>query len=485
MQSADGIPSNWTVEPASEAASGEALLTAIKAEFERYVVLPPHAAVAIALWVMHSWTIDAADISPILALISPEKRCGKTTVLKILNRLTRRASLASNISTAALFRYIEAAQPTLLIDEADSFLKDDEAMRGVLNSGHSKEAAYVIRCDGEDMTPRKFSTWAPKAIACIKKLPSTLTDRSITVPMRRKLKTEKRPRYRDRDREEFQLIRSQALRWANDNSLPDDPPVPDALDDRSADNWRPLIAIANHAGGEWPEAARTAALALSGVGDDTTGVRLLRDIKWIFDGNPRKDEGTGEIIAEEPVDRMWSSVLAGRLVKIEDLPWADWPKKGFTQTVLAALLKPFGIKPTTIRIGTETLKGYMLASFKEAFEAYLGDREPAQPSTGGVPPVTPSQPDNDGPNLNSLAVTQEKHVTAEQSQKPPSNGHCYVVTGKKTLRSGVEPSDSSTGEIIANNPEDRRELPSVRVSIREIRHPAISAGLHNSLDDFT
>lgn len=429
------------VEAAAESADGSKLLDAIKDVFEKYVVLPPHTAEAIALWIMHTWAIDAVDISPILAIISPEKRCGKTTVLKLLNRLTRRASLASNISTAALFRYIEAEQPTLLIDEGDSFLKDNEEMRGVLNSGHSREAAYVIRCEGDDMAPRRFSTWGPKAIAAIKKLPSTLTDRSITVPMRRKLKTEKRPRYRDKDQEQFQILRSQALRWTDDNRklLPDDPPVPEALDDRAADNWRPLLAIAKAAGGEWPEIARIAALALSGATDDTLGVRLLTDIKWILEGKPRKDDETGGIATEfDPPDKIFSAVLVGHLIGIEDSPWAVWHKKGFTQTTLADLLDPFHIKPSTVRIGDTTLKGYTLASFSEAFGAYVDDTA----STGGLLPVTPSQPNKDGPNLQTSAVTLEMHVTAGQSQKPAPNGHCYPVTDKMPpVEGGTESAD--------------------------------------------
>jgi putative DNA primase/helicase len=168
---ADDIPASWSVEAAAEPTDGGQLLDTIKEIFEKYIVLPLHTAAAIALWVMHTWTIAAADISPILALISPEPRCGKTTVLKLLNRLARRAEIASNISTAALFRYIESNQPTLLIDEADSFLKENEEMRGVLNSGHSREAAYVIRCEGEDMTPRRFSTWGPKAMRPSRSLP--------------------------------------------------------------------------------------------------------------------------------------------------------------------------------------------------------------------------------------------------------------------------------------------------------------------------
>jgi hypothetical protein len=347
------------------------------------------------------------------------------------------------------------------------------------------------------MTPRKFGTWGAKAIAAIKRLPSTLTDRSITVPMRRKLKTEKRPRYRDYDREEFKHLRSKALRWANDSerSLPDDPPVPDALDDRSADNWRPLIAIANLAGGDWPEAARKAALALSGVGDDTEGVRLLRDIKWIFSGKPAKAEGTEEaVIEEEPVDRMFSIDLVGHLIGIEGSPWADWPKKGFTQTALADLLEPYGTRPATVRIGTKTLKGYMLASFREAFDAYLGEAEPVPPPPGGNLAVTPSQPNKDGANSQTLAVTQKNPVTADKLQKPATNGHCYGVTGKSTPEALSEALVTPVGEIAANgfgissSPEERKPLEPgqvcCRVRIREIRHPKISCGPTDSLDDF-
>src|SRR5262249_15950701 len=141
MQKSKQAPASWTVGAATEPVSGDRLLNAQKAQYEKYVVLPPHAAVTCALWTMHPWTTDSVDLSRILGIIWPEKRCGKTTLLKILNRLARRASLASNISAAALFRYIEAEQPTLLIDEADSFLKDNEELRGVLNSGHSREAA--------------------------------------------------------------------------------------------------------------------------------------------------------------------------------------------------------------------------------------------------------------------------------------------------------------------------------------------------------
>src|SRR5262249_42910771 len=145
-----------------------------------------------------------------MVLVSPTKRCGKTSVLTILYYLTPRSELASNISASALFRYIEKVRPTLLIDEADSFVGDNEELRGILNSGHTKSAAHVIRnveSHGEH-TPQRFSTWAPKAIATIRELADTLEDRAIVVTLQRKTKTVSVARLRKRDNpEEFASLR--------------------------------------------------------------------------------------------------------------------------------------------------------------------------------------------------------------------------------------------------------------------------------------
>ena len=155
---------HWNVEPWNAEVSGAKLLDDIEKEFRRYIVLPDGAGEALALWTLHAWTTDAGDISPFLVLVSPTKRCGKTNVLIILLYLTPRSELASNISASALFRYVEEVRPTLLIDEADSFVKGNEEMRGILNSGQTRAAAHVIRnveTNGEHK-PRRFSTWAPE-----------------------------------------------------------------------------------------------------------------------------------------------------------------------------------------------------------------------------------------------------------------------------------------------------------------------------------
>ena len=191
------------------------LLKSIKALFRRYVVLPKGADVALPLWVLHAWTIDAGDISPFMVVNSPTKRCGKTTVLILLYFLTPKSELAASITASSLFRYIEQVRPTLIIDEADTFMGDNEELRGILNSGHTKTAANVIRnveVEGEHR-PRRFSTWAPKVIAAIRSLADTLEDRSIILLLQRKPRTAKVDRLRRRDTSELAGLRSQAARW--------------------------------------------------------------------------------------------------------------------------------------------------------------------------------------------------------------------------------------------------------------------------------
>jgi putative DNA primase/helicase len=353
---------HWQVEPSAVPVDGAKLLDALRQVFRHYIVLPPCADIALALWVLHAWTMDAGEISPFMVLVSPTKRCGKTSVMILLQYLTPRSELASNITGSALFRYIEAVRPTLLIDEADSFVKDNEELRGILNSGHTKVSANVIRSvevNGEHK-PRRFSTWAPKAIATIRSLADTLEDRAIIVQLQRKPPGAKVERLRKRDNEWFAALRSHAARWAADNfdKLVDpDPQVPEALNDRAADNWRPLLAIADLAGGEWPQLARQAALILSGEAQDgAIGVELLKDIRLAF----------GEADAIRSID------LVAKLIADPERPWAEWKRgKPLTQKQLGRLLNDFRICSETVSIpGLNDAKGYKRARFEDAWAAY-------------------------------------------------------------------------------------------------------------------
>jgi hypothetical protein len=400
-------PAYWEVEPWDEAVDTGDLLSALRDAYKRHVILPPHAAVTMALWVLHAWALEAAYASPFLVFTSPVPRCGKSTALALLRWTAPRSALASNISPAAIYRFIEASCPTLLIDEADSFFGRNEELRGILNSGHTRDTAMVIRLVGDDHVPKRFSTWAPKAIGSIGKITETLRDRSIVLPMKRKRSGERIERLRGRDTAEFLALRRKAARWAADNvaALSDArPPVPEGLNDRATDNWEPLLAIAELAGGDWPQAARAAALALSSDAepeDDTLKIRLLADIRAAF-----RTLGT---------ERETSASLILELVKDDEGPWVEFGKSGkpITPKKLARLLEDFRIQPRKMRLpgSARPSRGYDLAWFEDAFERYL-------PSSPPEPPFNAEHPEQTS-KINSL---DEKQSGTFDFNVPDQNG---------------------------------------------------------------
>ena len=346
------------IDPWSSPVDGAALCTAITRALAKFVILPPGAATAVALWCLHAHAHAAAQHGPVLAVQSAEKRCGKTTLLSIVLRMVPKPLPAANISPAALFRSVEKYQPTLLIDEADSFLRGNEDMRGVLNAGFTRATAFVIRCDGDDNDPRPFGTWCPKLIASIGRLPETVQDRSIVITLRRRLDTEIVQRFAPADHAELDSLARQAARWAADNVIAlteTDPVMPSGLHDRLKDCWRPLLAIADHVGDRWPEAARRAAVELSsGAGDaeaQSAGTILLMHIR--------------ELLADRP--SIGSTALVSNLTSRDDWPWCEW-RQGHPITArgVARLLAGYGIRPTRTRDGSQ----YTVAMFADAWRRY-------------------------------------------------------------------------------------------------------------------
>jgi putative DNA primase/helicase len=415
---------HWQVEPWPDAVTPAALLDSIVAVFNRYIVLPKYAAEALALWILHAWTFNAGDISPFVVLTSPTKRCGKTSVLILLKWLTPRSELASNISPSAIFRYIEEQQPCLLIDEADSFLKSSEEARGILNSGHTKAAAYVIRNVemGGDHKPQRFSTWSPKVIASIGGLAGTLEDRAIVIPMQRKPKGAKVARCRRHDCAEFADLRRQALRWAADNLetlQAAKPALPDSLNDRAADNWEPLLAIADLAGDDWGKKARNAAKALSGEraeADDDDGVELLHDIRAAF--------------AASDHEAIFTKDLIDRLVADEERPWAAYGRTGkpISDRQIAKLLGPFGIISGTVRIDGRTAKGYYRSAFVEAWGAYSKSETASQQPDGDSQPAQRHNADETRASDVFSSVTEPACDAHEKCDLSNNHTDCDAVT---------------------------------------------------------
>lgn len=348
-------------EPWHEAVDGLGLAKSLMQLFERFSVLPKGSAITAALWTILTYTFNHWRTLPILTIVSPEKRCGKTTFLTTLSKLCYRPMTASNISPAALFRTIEAYKPALLIDEGDSFLKDNEELRGVINSGHTKGTAFVIRCEGDDHKPVRFSTWCPKALAMIGNPPDTIQDRSIMLHLRRKLPNEQTAAHAEELEEEFFSTRAKILRWVDDNDVSLRRAKPERLNtgnDRQADNWLPLLAIAMVLGCE-PTAREAALLAVGNEQDELpVKIQLLCDIREVFE------------MAE--ADRISSADLVEKLVAMEDRPWCEWKHgKPLTPNSMARLLKAFDIQPKQARIAYDNIKGYELRMFTDAFIRYI------------------------------------------------------------------------------------------------------------------
>jgi putative DNA primase/helicase len=355
-------------DPWPELVNGASLITDLETAINAHAVLPDGAAVALALWILHTYCLNAAAITPRLAIISPTKRCGKTTVLKLLGTLACKPLAAASLTPAVLYRVVEAFSPTILVDEADTFLAEQDELRGILNAGHDRHSAVVPRCVGDDFEPKVFRVFGAVAIAAIGKLPDTLMDRSVVIEMKRKAPSEKLQKLRRRQREALAALPRQCARWALDNAkaLSDrEPELPDDLDDRAADNWEPLLAIADQAGGPWPGRARATALLLSGGRADSAetgdaGVQLLADVRAVFVNNG--------------IDRSTTKALLAALADLEGRPWAEWNRgRPITPRQLGTLLGRFGIKPGTIRVGEATPKGYVLADLVDAFGRYLPD----------------------------------------------------------------------------------------------------------------
>ena len=269
--------------PWHEPVSGDRLAETLAVVVKQYLVLSDAAADVIALWVMHTWCVNAFTMSPRLAITSPTKGCGKTTVLRLLNHIARRAKRAGSISPSALFRTIEQFQPTILLDETEKYIEHGSDLHALLNEGHCKGGS-VLRVLGEKLELREFSVFGAMAFARNGRLPDDLEQRSIVIEMQRRRADEDLAELRDDRSEQLQQIAKMCVRWADDyaGSVTDCDPEMEMIN-RNRDNWRPLFAIADMCGEDWPDRIREAAANLAPRESETFGIMLLADIKMLFE----------------------------------------------------------------------------------------------------------------------------------------------------------------------------------------------------------
>jgi Protein of unknown function (DUF3631) len=409
-----------------QSADGAAILDKVFGFVRRFVSLSESQGRLAALWILHTHVFLAGDATPYLAITSAEKQSGKTRLLEVLETLVSNPWLTGRVTAAVLIRKIDAERPTLLLDESDAAFGGEkeyaETLRGVLNTGH--RAAGKASCcvgKGANTTYRDFSTFCPKAIAGIGKLPDTVADRAIPIRLKRAKQGESIQRFRRRDLEtEAANLRGLMGIWATsiEDKLHDARPnLPEKLTDRQQDGAEPLLAIADLAEGDWPLVARQALIELctdAQVSDDSIGRQLLADIRDVFE--------------TQNADRLSSSDLVSALGQIETSPWAEWSHgKPLTAVRLARLLKPFDVAPESIRIGDKTPRGYIAEQFRDSFSRYLRLERSSVLSLNTARSATPQQSAVDADVSTFSKCNTEQRVATPKEQKSSKDAACCVV----------------------------------------------------------
>jgi putative DNA primase/helicase len=286
--------------------------------------------------------------------------CGKTTALRLCIALVPNPLPCSNITAAVIYRLL-AKDPncTLVLDEADTYMDEQSQLKGILNSGHQRTTAQVARCDQSKygaFDPKVYPTFCPTIYARIDEPHPALLTRSMVIRMQRAKSTEAIAKIKPADIDALEALRKRisanSPAWATKLKLAE-PDIPKCLENRSADNWRHMLAIADLAGDGWPTRAREAARLLSPRADVEEGEELLIRIKRVFDRGPD--------------DKLPSADICRRLNELADEGDPAW----MTQKRLARGLKPFGIYPRGIRVGDKTPKGYERSQFQDAWSRYL------------------------------------------------------------------------------------------------------------------
>ncbi len=340
---------------------GSRLLDQVAGTYRRFVVLPPGAADALALLVAHFHCYDAFLCTPRLSFQAAEMGCGKSTALAITACLVPFPMMAENMSAAVLYRVTSFGRITLLLDEVDAWLLGNEEMRGVLNAGHQR-GGKVFRCEGKEKV-RGYNVFAPVVLAGIGALPGTLQDRSIVINLTRAKPGELQARFDPRWTTAEDTLRARLAEWASynfDRMKECAPVLPPEAVNRLADNWRPLFAVAEVAGGDWPRRALKAFRQLNQhrVSDQSIRVKLLQDIRTVFTAARATKLPSAQIVSE--------------LAKLEGQPWAEYlGRRSISTHQVAHLLRGFGVSPHTVRFGTVTAKGYDVADFQDVFDRFL------------------------------------------------------------------------------------------------------------------
>lgn len=426
--------------------NGAELLDDVRAFIGRFVAFPSDAAlVAVTLWAGMTYMVEHLHATPRLALLSPEPGSGKTRVLEVLALLVRLPMLALNASPAAIFRTLALEPRTLLFDEVDAIWskrgKDgdsNEDLRALLNSGY-RRGATIPRCVGPRHEVQNFAVYAAAALAGLGDLPDTLMSRSIIIRMRRRLRSERVESFRLRVHEPQAQPLAERLKAWGEAVGPQVgaawPNLPPGVEDRAAELWEPLIAVADAAGGHWGETVRAACTELLKVAEErdvSLGVRLLIDLRTVF----------GE------AEAMTTTAVLEELQRLDEAPWGDLYGKPLQARNLARMLKQYEVKSTKVKVDGRALQGYRREDLWEAWERYAPSFTPAQ-----TEPPEPPEPGGQKPR----SVREEPHTTIIEPHPEPMEPVEPAARAQVPLvpepTNQAEPQTSDKHETISKVPE--------------------------------
>lgn len=436
------LPSGKAESPPEDA------LARVETFLRRFVAYPSeHCAVAHVLWIAHTWVMDAWENTPRIGFLSPEPGSGKSRALEVTELIVPRPVHAVNVTPAYLFRKVsdDDGLPTILYDEIDTVFgakaKDNEDIRGMLNAG-TRRGATAGRCviRGKTVETEELPAYCAVAVAGLNDLPDTIQTRTIVVRMRRRAPNERVEPFRHRIHEaEGHEIRERLADWITPHQATLQaawPEMPAGIEDRNADCWEPLLAIADIAGAGWPERARVAAVALvadaRGHARESLGIKLLADCHSAF---------TSVAAEYLPTEN-----LLNTLNSYEESPWGDLRGKPLDARSLARRLSKYGIHPVTVRVGDSTPKGYRRSDFVDSWARYVTPAQPPQSATSATPPRTHAE-------CGVVADVAAVSANGREALEIPFDGsgdHCECGEQISSVRVAVGKSECSACERAAS-----------------------------------
>lgn len=445
----------------------------------QYVYAPAPALHAATLWVAMTWIAADCVVLPLAVIQSPIPGSGKSTLLNVMSRLSFNAVNSSSLTPAVIYTIDEPI--SLFIDEADTFFATEKTLTGIINCGHTRANADVLRVgkseDGGSKV-NKSNVFYPKALAQLGNslAPSTLS-RAILIQMTvkpdgvrlepllyapRKFKTVQADLAASLDllRQDFfsrQYKATQALTKAG-------------LSNRDADNFTPLHAIASAASPKWAarciEAAKSLIEPARNLSD---GQELLLTINQIM---PTLTQSIDPNTRAVTTNRVISSTdLLSNLLGQVDFGWHDYNNgRELSTKMMANLLQPFGLKPAKHRTSSiTTVRGYLLADLERAIKQYV----PPSVIAAAGEKTTPTPAPTPAP---TLTPTPQKHRTTQhrEATKPEKTIYRNIVGSipkAEALTKANEKSNDTAFDAAANyerlEMERKRDKKNKEAALRE------------------